>query len=67
MHAIGWDSNAASQTNDALYLLRLSYIIVPSVGSMCAILVMLNYDLDETKANDIRAQLDARQVSNVAS
>ena len=67
MHAIGWDSNAASQTNDALYLLRLSYIIVPSVGSMCAILVMLNYDLDETKANDIRVQLDARQVSNVAS
>jgi len=67
MHAIGWDSNAASQTNDALYLLRLSYIIVPSVGSMCAILVMLNYDLDETKANDIRAQLDARQVSNIAS
>ena len=67
MHAIGWDSNAASQTNDALYLLRLSYIIVPSVGSMCAILVMLNYDLDETKANEIRAQLDARQVSNVAS
>jgi GPH family glycoside/pentoside/hexuronide:cation symporter len=67
MHAIGWDSNAASQTNDALYLLRLSYIIVPSVGSMCAILVMLNYDLDETKANDIRAQLDARQAANVAN
>lgn len=67
MHAIGWDSTAASQTNEALFLLRLSYIIVPSVGSMLAILVMLNYDLDETKANDIRAQLDARQAANVAN
>jgi len=34
---------------------------------MLAILVMLNYDLDETKANDIRAQLDARQAANVAN
>jgi len=57
---IGFDQNVAVQSDETLALLRLSYILIPCIGTSLAIFVMLNYDLDEQKANEIRAQLDAR-------
>jgi GPH family glycoside/pentoside/hexuronide:cation symporter len=41
-------------------LLRLSYIIIPCAGTLIAIIAMRNYDLDEEKSQEIRAQLEAR-------
>jgi GPH family glycoside/pentoside/hexuronide:cation symporter len=51
------------QSEETLTLLRLSYIVIPCIGTSIAIFVMRNYDLDEQKANEIRAQLDARTAS----
>ena len=61
LSTIGFDQTAAVQTVDTLELLRLSYIAIPTIGTLIAILVMRNYDLDEQRANTIRAQLEARQ------
>ena len=57
---IGFDQNVAVQSDETLAFLRLSYILIPCIGTSLAIFVMRNYDLDEQKANEIRAQLDAR-------
>ncbi|MGB2272235.1 MAG: MFS transporter [Pseudomonadales bacterium] len=57
---IGFDQSVTVQTEETLRLLRLSYIVIPCLGTLIAILVMRNYDLDETRANEIRKQLDAR-------
>ena len=57
---IGFDQDVAIQTDETLAMLRLSYILIPCIGTSIAIFVMRNYDLDEQKANEIRAQLDAR-------
>ena len=61
LSAIGFDQSVAVQSQETLELLRMVYIAVPSVGTIVAILVMRNYDLDEQRANEIRAQLDARK------
>ena len=60
---IGFDQSVAVQSDETLNLLRLSYIVIPCIGTSIAIFVMRNYDLDEQKANEIRAQLDARTAS----
>lgn len=61
LSAIGFDQSVAVQSKETLELLRMVYIAVPSVGTIIAILVMRNYDLDERRANEIRVQLDARK------
>lgn len=62
---IGFDQNAAVQSDETLALLRLSYILIPTVGTSIAIYVMRDYDLDEQRANDIRAQLQEKQAQKV--
>jgi len=61
LSAIGFDQSVAVQSKETLELLRMVYIAVPSLGTIIAILVMRNYDLDEQRANEIRVQLDARK------
>ena len=61
LSAIGFDQSVAVQSKETLELLRMVYIAVPSAGTIIAILVMRNYDLDEQRANEIRVQLDARK------
>jgi GPH family glycoside/pentoside/hexuronide:cation symporter len=63
---IGFDQSVAVQSDETLQLLRLTYIIVPSIGTLVAILVMRNYNLDEQRANEIRVQLDARREAQTA-
>jgi GPH family glycoside/pentoside/hexuronide:cation symporter len=60
LSVIGFDQNVAMQSDETLAMLRLSYILIPCIGTSMAIFVMRNYDLDEQKAYEIRAQLDAR-------
>ena len=62
LSAIGFDQNVTLQSESTLVLLRLSYIVIPCIGTIIAILVMRNYDLDESKANEIRIKLDARNM-----
>ncbi len=61
LSAIGFDQSVAVQSEETLQLLRLVYIAIPSIGTIIAILVMRNYDLDEQGANEIRTQLEARK------
>jgi GPH family glycoside/pentoside/hexuronide:cation symporter len=63
----GLDQSVQVQSEETLLWLRLSYIIIPSVGTLIAILVMRTYDLDEQRANEIRAQLDMRRAEKLAS
>ena len=60
---VGFDQNAAVQTQEALTGLRLAYILVPVTGTLLAIWFMRNYDLDEKRANEIRVTLDNRRQS----
>ena len=65
LSVIGFDQSIALQTRDTLTLLRLSYICIPIAGTLAAIIIMRNYELDEQKANYIRAQLDLRRQRSI--
>jgi len=67
LSTIGFDQSVAVQSAETLELLRLSYIAIPGIGTLIAILVMRNYDLDEQRANEIRAQLEARHSDQTTS
>ncbi|MDG1292580.1 MAG: MFS transporter, partial [Pseudomonadales bacterium] len=61
LSVIGFDQSVAVQSEETLELLRLAYIVIPCVGTLIAIFVMRNYDLDEARAHEIREQLNARK------
>ncbi len=63
LSVIGFDQTVAVQSQEALAMLRLSYIIVPVSGTLLAIFIMRNYDLDEEKAHEIRLELESRRGS----
>ena len=63
LSAIGFDQSVTMQSETTLVLLRLSYIIIPCIGTLIAIFIMRDYDLDEIRANEIRAQLDVRNAT----
>ncbi|MEM6756650.1 MAG: MFS transporter [Planctomycetota bacterium] len=64
---VGFDESAPTQTDSALTGLRLAYILTPMIGTAIAMLVMLGYDLDEAKANDIRGRLAERHAASATS
>ncbi len=57
---IGFDNSVAAQTESTLTQLRFAFIGIPIAGTLTAIFVMRNYDLDEKKANEIRDELNLR-------
>ena len=61
MAFVGFNADAATQTDDAITGLRLFFSGVPILGTLIAMWVMRNYDLTEEKANEIKAQLQARK------
>ncbi len=61
LNMVGFDQTVAEQTPEALNKLRLAYIIVPATGTLLAMAVMRGYKLSETRAIEIREQLDARK------
>ena len=63
MYMTGYDTGAAVKSEESLYLLRLGYILIPCAGTLIAIFVMRNYDLNEKKANEIRDALNVRAVA----
>ena len=63
MYMTGYDPAAAVKSEESLYLLRLGYILIPCTGTLIAIFVMRNYDLNEKKANEIRDALNVRAVA----
>lgn len=64
MSGVGFDPNAETQPGGALTGLRLAYIAVPVGGTIAAILIMLGYNLNEARAHEIRAELEARRAGD---
>ena len=58
---IGFEQGAATQTEDTITGLRLFFSGLPILGTLIAMWVMNNYNLDEKRANEIRAELDRRK------
>ncbi|MEZ4386468.1 MAG: MFS transporter [Candidatus Krumholzibacteriia bacterium] len=61
LDAVGFDASAGSQAPETLMGLRAFYSGVPILGTLIAMAVMWRYDVDEARANEIRAQLEARK------
>ena len=61
LNVIGFDQTVAAQSTETLDLLRLAYIAVPVTGTLIAIWIMRNYDLDEDRAHDVRLELEKRR------
>ena len=61
LSVIGWESGSATQTEEALYGLRLFFSGLPILGTLLAIYVMRDYEITEEKAKEISAELAARK------
>ena len=57
MSYVGFNPDAATQTDEALTGLRLAYTLIPIIGTLLAIHVMRNYEIDEEEANRIRLEI----------
>ena len=60
LSVVGFDQSIAQQTPETLNGLLAAYVIVPMIGTIAAIWIMKDYDLDEKKANEIREQLSKK-------
>ena len=55
--------NPESVTESAMTGLRLAYTFLPIIGVVGAILIMLNYDISEERADEVRQQLAERKAA----
>lgn len=60
---IGFNADAAVQTEESITGLRLFFSGLPILGTFIAILVMRNYDLTEERALEISAELERRKTN----
>ncbi|MEM9160985.1 MAG: MFS transporter, partial [Verrucomicrobiota bacterium] len=60
MTLVGFDPGAAAQPEGAVTGLRLFYSGFPIIGTVIALFVMRNYDVDEAKAEEVKALLARR-------
>jgi len=61
MSYVGFNPDAGVQTDEAINGLRLAYTLIPITGTLLAIYVMKDYEIDEEEANRIRELLKAQQ------
>ena len=61
MTLVGFDPSVTLQPEGAITGLRLFFSGIPIMGTLLAIYVMRNYDVDELRANNTRAQLEKRK------
>ena len=60
---VGFDGNASVQPEGAVDGLRLFFSGLPMFGTIVAMYLMHDYDVDEERANEIRAELERRKNS----
>jgi GPH family glycoside/pentoside/hexuronide:cation symporter len=58
---INFKSGAPTQTNETMFELRLFFSAIPMIGTLIAIWVMRDYDVNEEKAREISAELALRK------
>lgn len=61
MTIVGFDPSVTVQPEGAITGLRIFFSGIPIIGTLVAIYIMRNYDVDETRANSIRAELEKRK------
>lgn len=61
MSFVGFDAAAEVQPEGAITGLRIFYSALPVLGTLLAMWVMRNYDLDEERATEIRMQLEKKK------
>ncbi|MGL2993428.1 MFS transporter [Flavobacterium sp. TSSA_36] len=65
MTLVGFDPDAATQTDTAITGLRLFYSGIPMFGTLLAMWIMRDYDLSEEKAREIKAALNKREQTTI--
>jgi len=60
LYYVGFIAGAETQTNGAMDGLRFFYSAIPILGTLGAIYVMKDYDIDEQRAEEIKAELMQR-------
>jgi GPH family glycoside/pentoside/hexuronide:cation symporter len=58
---VAFQSNASTQTDETMFWLRIFFVGIPIIGTLTAIWVMKNYDIDEAKALEVRDLIDKRK------
>jgi glycoside/pentoside/hexuronide:cation symporter, GPH family len=61
MTVVAFTPGAATQPDGAVDGLRLFYSGVPILGTLLAMWIMRNYDLDEARATEVHAELERRK------
>jgi GPH family glycoside/pentoside/hexuronide:cation symporter len=67
MSLVGFVPGVAAQAAGAVDGLRLFYSGVPIFGTLLAMWIMRDYDLDEARANEVHAELERRKQHGMAS
>jgi GPH family glycoside/pentoside/hexuronide:cation symporter len=60
----GFDVQLETQTEQTLFWLRFLDVIVPALTSLCAIFVLLRFELTEEKTHQIRMALEEKRTSD---
>ncbi len=61
MSLVGFDPNAATQSEEAITGLRLFFSGLPILGTSIAMYIMKSYDLDEQRVKEIQEELRSRE------
>ena len=58
---VAFKSNAPTQTDETMFWLRIFFVGIPILGTLTAIWAMKDYDVDETKALEVRDLIAKRK------
>ncbi|MBP6431636.1 MAG: MFS transporter [Ferruginibacter sp.] len=58
---VAFKSNAPTQTDDTMFWLRIFFVGIPILGTLTAIWAMKDYDVDESKALEVRDLINKRK------
>src|SRR3954462_1501562 len=63
LNAIGFSAKLGAQSPHTLELMKFSYFLTPFLGALIALLLVRRYELDESRAYAIKADLTARRAA----
>jgi GPH family glycoside/pentoside/hexuronide:cation symporter len=58
---VSFQSNASTQTDETMFWLRIFFVGIPILGTLTAIWAMKDYDIDESKALEVRDLINKRK------
>jgi GPH family glycoside/pentoside/hexuronide:cation symporter len=63
---VGFTPNAATQPDGAVTGLRLFFSLVPIIGTLIAIWIMRDYEVNEARALEVRAEIERKKAAQSA-